>query len=361
MDSADGTTCLAFPQFPDLPAELRHQIWLHALDNARVNRTISVAVHPELQTNGHVCTALGEPFCGRHDVCGPMGNGMGMMMRSAFCITNGYFASTRETSDIYEGRRQPPDPEDPVSRAALAGLRLACREANDIVLTRYPDTMRVYRFHWNPFDAPASRLVRCDPATDELVILSVGEHYYVHRTAVPPVSRPVINGGLMPGAFPQPARGFDGFKDLISRWKYVSFRYQKTLRSNSDTDEESNGDFDGEDEDTDEDDIYDNDGWPRRPDPLFMDRQFHMFVCFFESLRTLSIIFDPVPMSSSVVISDHARSRLEMQASRFIVSYTRIAKDQNEHRVEEHEHWTPKPKQLDQIASGSKITWKTIA
>lgn len=66
----ESSSDMLFPQFRELPPELRIQVWRDAISNAApVGRTIRVDIHPQLEMTTHSCVAANTRFCGRHGSC----------------------------------------------------------------------------------------------------------------------------------------------------------------------------------------------------------------------------------------------------------------------------------------------------
>ncbi|KAI1502575.1 hypothetical protein F5X99DRAFT_378470 [Biscogniauxia marginata] len=165
-ESSKSSLALEFSRFSKLPIELRAQIWQHALDDATVSRTIHVAVHHWAQATQHSCLTLYDHFCGLHGHCNRYRSGEPSHV--GYCMTDGYFAGTSRY----------PDPVDPASSSRLLGLSLACRESCDVIVSRYPKLMKVYRGQWRL--GCERRLIRCNTETDLLVVTELPDYSHLH-------------------------------------------------------------------------------------------------------------------------------------------------------------------------------------
>ncbi|KAL7907584.1 hypothetical protein GGI35DRAFT_454428 [Trichoderma velutinum] len=158
-----------FSRFQELPAEARAIIWHAAVDQATIDRTIHVDVYTQLQVTLHSCFASTKIFCGLHGSCPSFRYGNGLGNWPSDCMADGYFASTDKASS----------PEDSYSASAIMSLSLACRESRAVVLELYSKALRVYQGSWH--QDVKSRLVRCRPERDVLVIYAVPDLSLGHQ------------------------------------------------------------------------------------------------------------------------------------------------------------------------------------
>ncbi|UNI19385.1 hypothetical protein JDV02_005570 [Purpureocillium takamizusanense] len=208
-----------FTPFRRLPPELRLKIWKHALAIATAGRMIRVAVCHELQVMMHACVTGDGQFCGNHGHCPRYVQGASLDCSN--CMADGYFCS----HDAF------PEPEDPASREALQSLCLACRESRGVVTSSpYARQLRVYRRCWHP--EVQSKLVRSDPASDTLLVLDVPDMSRGHRPATP------SDESLAREATPSQPKDFPGdqylfrrFRDALSSFERVAFRYEGLQRT----------------------------------------------------------------------------------------------------------------------------------
>lgn len=201
---------LQFHRFGQLPTETRLQIWRAALQQATVDRTIHVEVHPQIGTTPHACFTRTGVFCGQHGSCPTFREGVPHW--SINCMSDGYFASTNLVSS----------PEDPESASAMASLSLACHESRRAVLELYPKVLKVYQGPWHA--GAKSRLVRCRPETDVLVIYAVPDMSLMHTRCESLTSEELwraINESKMK-RFPYNNKQFAAFKEMISCFQHVA-------------------------------------------------------------------------------------------------------------------------------------------
>lgn len=203
---------LQFSRFKELPTEARLKIWRAAVHEATVGRTIHVEVYTQLQVTLHSCFASIGTFCGLHGSCPSFRYGNGLGNWPSDCMADGYFASTDNVSS----------PEDSYSASGITSLSLACHESRTVVLELYSKALRVYQGPWH--QGVKSRLVRCRPETDIMVIyavpdLSLGhqvleglttERYWQHQKEA------------MMKRFPCSDTQFAVFKEIISRFQNVA-------------------------------------------------------------------------------------------------------------------------------------------
>ncbi|RDL36302.1 Uncharacterized protein BP5553_05654 [Venustampulla echinocandica] len=202
-----------FPRFSDLAIELRIQIWQDALHSATTNRAIPVAINHHPAVTMHSCIPLLGSFCGQHSHCPSYNFDSGQPSSSVACMFNGYFSLPANTSDI----------ED----YALHSLSLACTESRSVVLLLYPETMTIYRKMWYPdVESHQRRQVRCNPATDTLLVKAVPSYSSEQRHPSLSLNNP---GDLyhqdLEKWFPQNADIFASFRYIISRFRHVVFSF----------------------------------------------------------------------------------------------------------------------------------------
>jgi 2EXR family len=210
---------LTFPRFSDLAFELRNQIWQHALHSATVNRVIPVEINHHPAVIMHSCLPLLESFCGQHSYCPLYVVNSRQPSSSVVCMFNGYFSLPVNISDI----------ED----AALHSLSLACTESHSVVLSQYPETMTIYRKTWYPDDeSHQRRQVRCNPATDTLLITTVPSYSSEQRHPSSSRSDPGdLYHQTLEKWFPQDADIFSNFRSMISTFRHVGFTCVSDLQT----------------------------------------------------------------------------------------------------------------------------------
>lgn len=118
-----------------------------------------------------------------------------------------------------------PDLEPTHTAATMLKLSLSCREARQVIVKRYPKIMRVCKEGWSP--GVKSRLVRCNPAVDTLVITAVVEFQLIYPYETMPGSDHFYKNGLKSHKewFPNDTKLFAEFRDLISSWETLAFYY----------------------------------------------------------------------------------------------------------------------------------------
>ncbi|KIM96256.1 hypothetical protein OIDMADRAFT_70904, partial [Oidiodendron maius Zn] len=208
-----------FPRFSDLAIELRIQIWQHALHSATANRVIPVAINHHPAVIMHSCLPLLGSFCGQHNHCPSYNFDSGQPSSSVVCMFNGYFSLPANTSDIDD--------------YALRSLSLACTESHSLILLRYPETMIIYKQMWYPdVESHQRRQVRCNPATDTLLVKAVPSYSSEQRHPSLSVNNP---GDLyhqdLEKWFPQNADIFASFRHIISRFQHVVFSFLSDFQS----------------------------------------------------------------------------------------------------------------------------------
>ncbi|KAK1252059.1 hypothetical protein MKX08_003246 [Trichoderma sp. CBMAI-0020] len=127
-------------------------------------------------------------------------------------MSDGYFASTNLVSS----------PESSESSSAMTSLSLACRESRMAVLGLYPKALQVYQGPWHP--GAKSRLVRCHPETDLLVIYAVPDMSLSHthyQSLLSEESWRSLNESKM-RKFPYSSKQFAVFRELVSCFQHVA-------------------------------------------------------------------------------------------------------------------------------------------
>ncbi|KAM0518876.1 hypothetical protein ACHAPE_003866 [Trichoderma viride] len=256
-------------------------------------------------------------------------------------MVDGYFSSPKML----------PSAEDAISPAALAGLSLACRESRTAVLELYPKVLRILKRRWNELDTVTeSRLVRCRPETDVLVIYPVPETL---RLSHPSEDRwRDLNEAKM-REFPDNERRFSAFKEIVSSFQHVAICVSEQFPE-----------FDGEIRQT----QISGDFWPQHR--IWPDNDTVARLLFFKSLRHLYIWVDPFswPYESW---RDGARSNnvediestmqgaemLRRENLGFLNDYNDAVKAQNTHSVADDTHWVPQPKPLEHIGYCFPESW----
>jgi hypothetical protein len=201
-----------FPRFSDLAAELRIQIWQYALHSA-TNRVIPVAInhYPALTT--HSCLPLLGSFCGQHSHCPLYDSDSGQPSSSVVCMFNGYFSLPPNTSDI----------EDSVLRS----LSLVCTESYRTYLLQYPETIIIYKTTWYPdIESHQRRQVRCNPATDTLLVKAVPSYSSEQRHPSLSLNNPEdLYHQDLEKWFPQNPDTFASFRYIMSKFRRVVFSF----------------------------------------------------------------------------------------------------------------------------------------
>ncbi|KAF4458243.1 hypothetical protein FALBO_15027 [Fusarium albosuccineum] len=326
MAEASGSSSdHVFAPFPRFPPELRHRIWHDALDEATKDRILSVNVYALTYSTPHSCLTIHKQFCGKHAVCRRYINGEPSHISR--CMADGYF-----TVDKHDWS----GPEGSTCRAGLQNISLACHEARQMVLSRYPNVLRVYPCRWSP--GVLSRLVRCNPEKDVLHITDVLDMSTIH----PDSSEMALDGPFdsLLDAFPQNASLFSNFRDIISSFQNVAFLHVGHRRSRS----------------------YGND--------LAKSNDFIFLLFYFESLKSLYLRPDPkhwpdvyedtviVEEMESLRILDHEpRWDIENSADDFLYDYKMYAEVQNDHYTKSDEHWVSKPKPLEKVGCYAAKAW----
>lgn len=341
------TQDLHFSRFRDLPTETRLQIWRTALLQATVDRTIHVEVHPQVQSTAHACFTSTGVFCGQHGRCPRFREGLPHW--STYCMSDGYFAST----DLVSG------PEESESSLAMTGLSLACRESRTAVIEMYPKVLRVYQGPWHP-DAK-SRLVRCCPETDMLVIYAVPDASLSH-THYPSLLDErrwrSLNESQM-AKFPYSDKQFAVFKELVSCFQHVAIFSGLELVPVGSQDM-----LDSEDEE----ERY-TFGAPGTD--LIRSHDMAALLVYFTSLKHLYFWLDPVYYANAwddaIRVSNAEDLKfdeepdvehLQYMVEDFIHMYNDRVQVEKNHRPEADDtHWVSQPKPLERVGCLCPASW----
>ncbi|OBT94751.1 hypothetical protein VE01_06257 [Pseudogymnoascus verrucosus] len=215
LPPSSSSSSSTFPHFPDLPLELRIQIWQHALHSAR-NSVIPVVINHHPLLTFHSCITLHGSFCGQHGHC-PLYNPDSAQQPSSSLVSmiNGYFCLGANTPDIDD--------------AGVRELSRVCRESHQVFLSMYPETMTVYREMWYPnVEIHPRRRVRCNPKTDTVLVTALTSYASEQRH---PSS--LIDGvgdayqDDLGRWFPprDTAGAFEGFRRIVAGWRRVVFGF----------------------------------------------------------------------------------------------------------------------------------------
>ncbi|OBT71308.1 hypothetical protein VF21_09119 [Pseudogymnoascus sp. 05NY08] len=126
---------------------------------------------------------------------------------------NGYFSLPANTEDI----------ED----AAVRNLSLVCTESYRAFLVQYPETITIYKETWYPnVESHPRRQVRCNPATDTLLVTAVPSYPSEQRHPSPSLDNPEDIYQLdLKKWFPLNPDTFAGFRNIISGFRRVVFSF----------------------------------------------------------------------------------------------------------------------------------------
>lgn len=345
--------CSTFSLFQKLPLELRLEVWKHALDNATVERIINIAVYHRLFVTFHCCWTTDRRFCGKHGSCIKIWQ-PGLPRDISDCITDGYFAVT----DRF------PDPQASESESGMLSLSLACHEARNVVIQRYPKLLRIYRGKWHP--SIESRLLRCCPATDILLISAVPDLSNCTPDETVPSSEYLFQRReeYLNRIFPRDDSLFMAFRDVVSSFQHVAFYYLGNFGSESPpentSEDESHGQVDASNAST-------------KVVDLFMSTDFHGLLPYFRSLKQLIAWPDPQywpeVRENAVIVSDVNGDLLPgsenyepvydliMNLRDLLSDYSESMETHNNHFAEDGEHWTVKAKPLERIGCYAAFSW----
>ncbi|GFP60297.1 hypothetical protein TASIC1_0017005900 [Trichoderma asperellum] len=331
-----------FPRFSELPPETRFQIWRAALHQATVNRTIHVEVHPQIGITAHACFTSTGVFCGQHGSCPSFREGVPHW--SIGCMSDGYFATTDLVSS----------PEDSESSSAMSSLSLASRESRMTVLELYPKVFKVYQGPWHP--GAKSRLVRCRPETDMLVIYAVPDVSLSHtryETLTSDEHWRAQNESRMQ-RFPYNNRDFAAFKEMVSCFQNVAI-FSRLMGGGEMFPQGS--------QESDANIVPGID--------LFNSTDMMALLLFFKSLKSLYFWLDPVCYANAWddairvsnvedLKSDEEPDVVHMKATvrDFIYRYNEdVEVEKNHSVVADNTHWIPQPKLLERVGCLCPASW----
>jgi hypothetical protein len=339
-----------FSLFRKLPLELRLEVWQYALNNTTVGRIINIAVYHRLFVTFHCCWTTGGHFCGKHGSC--IKRWQPELPRDVSdCITDGYFAVT----DRF------PDPQTSESGSGMLNLSLACHEARNVVIRRYPKLLRIYRGKWHP--SIESRLVRCCPATDILLISAAPDFSNSNPDETLPSSEYFFqrHEDYLNRIFPRDDSLFMAFRDVVSSFQHVAFYYLGIFGSESTS------------ENTSEDESHSKVDASTKMVDLSISKDFRAILTYFGSLKHLIAWPDPQYWSevreNAVIVSDVRDSLfpgggnsgpvhdLIMNLGDFISDYNESVETHNNHFAEDDEHWTVRAKPLERIGCYAASSW----
>lgn len=250
-------------------------------------------------------------------------------------MVDGYFSST----DMVSG------PEDAMSSPALASLSLACRESRTAVLELYPTVLKVFQRRWHKLRTSIeSRLVRCRPETDTLVIYAVPDKSLTLNQSTEASWR-LRNEGRM-NIFPNNERQFSGFKEIITSFQHVAISFSADVPE-----------FDG------------NGNQAQTLDDVQPDNDSIALLFFFKSLKHLYFWVDPLswryarwrdgersnniediePIMPGAILYGLGIEALRTESLKFLNDYNLGVRTQNAHSVANNAHWAPQPKLLEHI------------
>ncbi|KAL6890070.1 hypothetical protein GGI43DRAFT_223554 [Trichoderma evansii] len=331
-----------FPRFEQLPPETRLQIWRAAICQATVDRTIHVEVHPQIGITAHNCFCSTGVFCGQHGDCTTFREGLPHW--SISCMLDGYFASTDLVSS----------PGDSESSAALASISLACRESRMMVLELFPKVLRVYHGPWHP--GAESRLVRCRPETDVLVIYAVPDMSITH-THYPSLLTAEHWAALTESKmkkFPCHRRQFAEFKEVVSCFQNVAIFSRLCGGGEM---------FPQGSQESDANEVPGND--------LFNSGDMRPLLLFFSSLKQLYFWIDPVcypnAWDDAIRVTNVENLKddeepdvehMQINCQSFIQMYNeRVEVEKNHHVAADNRHWIPQPKLLERVGCFCPASW----
>ncbi|KAH7152881.1 hypothetical protein EDB81DRAFT_436262 [Dactylonectria macrodidyma] len=322
----------SFSRFSDLPSEIRIRIWHYALDNAARDRVLHVAIQYLYYVVNHSCRKKGLGFCSNHAYC-PSYTSIGEASEPSICMADGYFS----TSD------QHPELEGAQSQPNLDTLSLACYESRQVVLSRYPRVLRVYRGKWNS-DAQV-RLVRFCPETDVLLITAVSDTGCVHPHATIGKEHNLYQViEEYNKRYPRNANQFQSFREVIASATLVAFRH---MGHRGEQFYGAGCDVSGE-------------------------LAFKYLLFFFKSLRHLFMWPDPaywpevlestvrIDNIKDLVPKDNADKRfrwLQNDAGGVLWQHRKKSEAQNGQITTSQEHWVPMPKPIEHIGCYIPDAW----
>ncbi|KAL7894329.1 hypothetical protein HDV64DRAFT_260454 [Trichoderma sp. TUCIM 5745] len=348
------TQDLQFSRFRELPPETRLHIWRDALLQATGDRTIHVEVHPQIQSTAHACFTSSGVFCGQHGSCPIFREGLGHW--TTYCISDGYFAST----DLVPG------PEESESSLVMANLSLACRESRTVVVEMYPKLLRVYQGPWHP--GAKSRLVRCCPETDMLVIYAVPDESlsHTHYPSLLDEERWRSRNESQMAKFPYRDKQFAVFRELVSCFQHVAI-FSRLMGGGELFPVDRQDSLDSEDEE-DEDERF-TDEVPGID--LFNSHDMAILLTYFTSLKHLYFWLDPVCYANAwddairVSNADDLKfdeepdvEHLQYSVEHFISIYNEVVQVEKNHRPQaDDRHWISQPKPLERVGCLCPASW----
>uniref|UniRef100_A0A8H7N3G5 2EXR domain-containing protein n=1 Tax=Bionectria ochroleuca TaxID=29856 RepID=A0A8H7N3G5_BIOOC len=343
-ESIDDQLPPAFTGFSKLPFEIRVMIWSLAMPRVPEGRTIEVAVYYDRQSTKHSCHIKTGKFCDCHSSCPEYIDGQ--PFHEVDTVADGYFALDPDFPLLVLGGRAVED--------QLQALSLVCRESCDTVYKRYPQTMRVHREKW--YAGVDTRTVRFDPGSDILIIqnISHARSYCVDQriTGIPvddaTSSEPAT-------AFPQHSPPFATFRQVLSTFQNVAFRY-----ANLDVlSDRPDGEIDPEDPEV-------------KPIPNIDIIRFMTFMASMKScylwldsmcwpevqMTGLSrvedlVIFGEMLFYEQLIVSEAADEILEQYKQRVVST--------RDHRGRSAELWYPDPQDLDHMGCYLPTSWLEFA
>ncbi|OBT51704.1 hypothetical protein VE04_05883, partial [Pseudogymnoascus sp. 24MN13] len=185
-----------FPRFPDLPLELRIQIWQDALHSAS-NRVIPVFINHHPLLTFHSCVPVHGSFCEQHDHC-PLYNPDSAQQPSSSLVSmiNGFSWLGDTAPDLADARG---------------------KGAQQSVEMWYPNV-----------ESHPRRRVRCNPATDTLLVTAVPNYASGQRHPSSSLDNPEdVYQDDLEKWFPPRNTGdaFSGFRRVVEGWRRVVFGF----------------------------------------------------------------------------------------------------------------------------------------
>lgn len=242
----------------------------------------------------------------------------------------------------------------------MASLSLACRESRTAVLELYPKVLRVYQGPWHP--GVKSRLVRCRPETDLLVIYAVPDISLSHTHYPSLLSQEqwrLLNERQV-AKFPYSNKQFAVFKDLISCFQHVAI-FSRLCGGGELFPRESDS------------------SQPSSPESytnevpgidLFNSSDMTALLQYFTSLKHLYFWLDPVCYANAwddaIRVSNAEDLKadeepdvghLQCNVEHFIRIYNDKVVVQKNHPATDDAHWIPQPKLLERVGCLCPESW----
>ncbi|KAK8058117.1 hypothetical protein PG994_008565 [Apiospora phragmitis] len=154
-----------FPQFPLLPPELRQQIWRLALPPLITGaHTVQVEVYGHMPIATHYCVPSGDDFCQSLPYCTYANISEDIRPQHLCLFDGGYFKEPNKTLAVSDSSAR--------SHADCRAIGLACQEARQCTLERFPQTLRVFQKRWSRTGRTPNRYrtLRFHPRVDVLLI-----------------------------------------------------------------------------------------------------------------------------------------------------------------------------------------------